>query len=62
MKVEELTPADHMWLMLGCRDAFDGATSKDQLNAALQGNAFIFRVSGDMTGIFVLAIHSREEP
>lgn len=39
----------------GCSGSYDKATAADQINAALKGQAWIFDISGDAKGIFVLA-------
>ena len=60
IKPDQLLPADYYWLARGCEGSHDGATSQHQVEAAIKGNAFIFRVSGDMEGIFVLSVGDRE--
>lgn len=51
---ENLTEADIVWLFKGSVCAHDDATATDQVKAALNGNAGIFRISGDAQGIVVL--------
>jgi hypothetical protein len=64
MRFEELNPAklsnsDIALLEQGCAGSHDKATAKHQVDAALNGSAYIFRSTGDFDGIFVLSIGNR---
>jgi hypothetical protein len=55
-----MTLRDCIWLERGCEGAWDKATPDDQIRAVKNGQAYMFRVSGDMEGIFVLAIGDKK--
>ena len=58
---KKLSPEDLVLLEKGCYGSYDKATVKDQVAAAGAGSAWIFRFSGDATGVFVLARGNAEE-
>lgn len=51
-----LTPseADVKWLEKGCKGSWDGNTKDDQLAAVAEKRCWLFRVSGDAEGVFVI--------
>lgn len=55
IKVSDMTEADKKWLEKGCEGAWDKATAEDQLNAVATNSAWLFRLTGDVEGILVLA-------
>jgi hypothetical protein len=59
LNVETMTLRDCIWLERGCEGAWDKATPDDQIRAVKNGQAYMFRVSGDVEGIFVIAIGDR---
>jgi len=56
-----LSPEDVALIESGCRGAYDKANAQDQIQAALGGNAWIFRFMGDANGVIVLACGNRQE-
>jgi len=57
----KMTERDAHWLQRGCEGAWDKATASDQVAAVNNGSAFLFRISGDMEGIIVLAIGNKRD-
>lgn len=58
---DQITKEDLFWISKGCAGAWDKATVEDQLEAIKNGYAWLFRVSGDMSGVFVLAMGNRKD-
>lgn len=59
MKVElifpqHLTSVDIRWLVISARKGWDGVQAQDLVDAAIAGTAGIYRLSGEVEGIFVL--------
>lgn len=57
----KLSEADMALLERGCSGAYDKATAKDQVQAAKQGDAWIFEITGSAEGLFVLGRGNPEE-
>ena len=59
IKVEQVQPTlitneDISWLVLGCARSIDGVQAVDLVSSALAGGSGIYRMSGDVQGVFVL--------
>lgn len=58
IKVEQIKGAlngeDLHWLQKSCEKAWDGNTPEILLNSIAAGQSWLFRVSGDAEGVFVL--------
>ena len=50
----ELTNNDIRWLVISANKGWDGVLAIDLVNAALAGNAGIYRITGEARGVFVL--------
>jgi len=55
LDAKNLSAEDMDLLQKGCYGSYDKANSEDQIKAALLGQAWIFRFSGDASGVFVLS-------
>lgn len=61
VQLKDITEEDVKWLERGCLGAWDKTSVKNQVEAIRQHAAWLFRISGDAKGVFVLAIQNRDE-